>query len=41
MFHTLDEFTVHAKGWSYVLAALILLLYIPVWIYIRKGDRQQ
>ncbi|RME20224.1 MAG: hmc operon protein 4 [Deltaproteobacteria bacterium] len=41
MFYTLQDFTAHAKEWSYLLAGLILLLYIPVWIYLKKGDRQQ
>ena len=36
MFHTLQDFTAHAKGVSYLLAGLILLAFVPFWLFLTK-----
>jgi len=36
MFHTLHDFTLHAKGLSYLMAGLLMLAFIPFWFFIVK-----
>ena len=36
MFHTLQDFTATAKGNSYWLAGLLLLVFIPFWLFLNK-----
>ncbi|RLB54779.1 MAG: hmc operon protein 4 [Deltaproteobacteria bacterium] len=36
MFYTLQDFTAHAKEWGYLLAGLILVSYIPFWIFLNR-----
>ncbi|HUU00052.1 MAG TPA: hypothetical protein VM425_01280 [Myxococcota bacterium] len=36
MYNTLQDFTAHAKGTSYVLAGLILVAVVVFWIFLNK-----
>ncbi len=40
MFSTLQDFTAHAKGTSYLLAGLILLTFIPFWFFLTKKGKK-
>lgn len=41
MFYTLQDFTAFVKESGYILAGLVLLAFIPFWIYLtrREGKR--
>ena len=36
MYHTLQDFTAHAKGVSYLIAALFLSAFIVFWFFLTK-----
>ena len=38
MFHVLQDFTAFAKEWSYILAALILVAYVPFLKFLNRRD---
>jgi hypothetical protein len=38
MFQVLQDFTAFTKGWSYVLAAVILTVYIPFLLFLSRRD---
>ena len=40
MFHTLQDFTAHAKGMGYLMAGVLLLLLIPFWLYLTSGEKK-
>ena len=36
MFHTLQDYTAHVKDVAYIMAGIILLLFVPFWYYLTK-----
>ncbi len=36
MYNTLQDFTAHVKGTSYLLTGLILVVVVVFWIYLNK-----
>ena len=38
--HTLQEFATFTKGFCYVLAGVVLLVFIPFWLYLVDRDKK-
>lgn len=41
MFYTLQDFLHHTKGLVYVLGAVVLLGFIPFWLFLTDRQRQK
>ena len=41
MHNTLHDFTLHVKTSGYLVAAILLILIVPFWLYLTGGEKKR
>lgn len=41
MFHVLQEYMTSTEGMCYILGGVLVLLFVPFWMFLNQRDREQ
>jgi hypothetical protein len=41
MFHTMQDFMSHVKGFSYVMAGVVMLAFIGFWFFLTNREKKK